>query len=100
MMDIITGRAPPPARAESHLSKGSRVDLDGRHPFPAAACVDGGGGGAIRADNPCGLLIETGSRKDGRWRSRKMVGNFSPCFFVFILLRADAIRAQTCEISL
>ena len=24
MMDIITGRAPPPARAESHLSKGSR----------------------------------------------------------------------------
>ena len=22
MMDIITGRAPPPARAESHLSKG------------------------------------------------------------------------------
>ena len=24
IMDIITGRAPPPARAESHLSKGSR----------------------------------------------------------------------------
>ena len=24
MMDIITGRAPPPARAESHLSKGSQ----------------------------------------------------------------------------
>ena len=24
MMDIITGRAPPLARAESHLSKGSR----------------------------------------------------------------------------
>ena len=24
MMDIITGRAPPPARAESHRSKGSR----------------------------------------------------------------------------
>ena len=24
MMDIITGRAPPPARAESHLPKGSR----------------------------------------------------------------------------
>ena len=24
MMDIITGRAPPPARAESYLSKGSR----------------------------------------------------------------------------
>ena len=24
MMDIPTGRAPPPARAESHLSKGSR----------------------------------------------------------------------------
>ena len=26
MMDIITGRAPPPARAESHLSKGSESE--------------------------------------------------------------------------
>ena len=30
MMDIITGRVPPPARAESHRSKGSREHGDSR----------------------------------------------------------------------